>query len=305
MVCKYMLLHILFLLQELYNVNDISINPQRNTLNLENGRILSQADKPFDLNYFYGSVATLADKKEDDSKSDVISLFDEIPDSRINDLKNIKNSKLWDLKDNKAWDLKNSKLWDLKDNKAWDLKDNKAWNLKDNKVWDLKEKFSKPNKLDNVIMKRVSNKVKKCDDKMDPQVVIKNLTNNDVLVILEEDMDGEDDEYITLNTYLDNFKLLLDDTFITDLDYDQIEKEYNKIFRNMTYNKSLRKHINKNMFKVLSRLVLWNGAITFLTAYMNILFAAFFTLSIVDFRIQYKQFKKLRKVKRILKKYDY
>ncbi|CAD2097207.1 hypothetical protein YYG_04785 [Plasmodium vinckei petteri] len=245
---------------ELYNVNDISINPQRNTINFGNGRILSHADKPFDLNYFYGSVLTLADQKDDDSNSDDISLFGDIPDLRINDLKS-------------------------------------------NKLWDLKGKFSKPNKLANVARKNVSNRMQRRRDKTEPQVVIKNLSNNDILVILEESMNGEGDEYVTLNKYLENFKLLLDDNSMTDLDYDQIEEEYNTIFRNFMYNRSLRKHINKSMFKILSRLVLWNASVTFFTFYINIMFAAFFSVSVVDFKIQYKQIKKLRKIKKMLKKY--
>ncbi|CAD2085561.1 fam-b protein [Plasmodium vinckei brucechwatti] len=235
---------------ELYNVNDVNIHPQRNTINFGNGRILSHADKPFDLNYFYGSVLTLDDQKEYDSNSDDISLLGDIPDIRINDLKS-------------------------------------------NKLWDLKGKFSKPNKLANVARKNVSSRIQRGGNKTDPQVVIKNLSNNDVLVILEESMNDEGDEYITLNKYLENFKLMLDDNSMTDLDYDQIEEEYNNIFRNVMYNKSLRKHINKKLFKILSRLVLWNASVTFLTLYINALFAAMFSISVLDFKIQYKQIKKL------------
>ncbi|SCL83812.1 fam-b protein [Plasmodium chabaudi adami] len=254
---------------ELYNVNDVSINPQRNAINLGNGRILAQESKPFRLDYFYESTLTLADHKEDDDNSNDIASSHETPDSHINDSKN-------------------------------------------NKVLDLKSKISKLNNLANFDMKNVSAIMKKGDDKVDPQLIIKNLSNNDVLVILEESMknkndendgNGENGEYMVLNEYLESFKVIIEDSFLTDLDYDQIEEEYNKIFTNFVYNKSLRKHINKNLLKSLSKLVLWNASVTFLAFYVNLVFMAFYSLSAVDFRIQYKQIKKLRKLKKILKKY--
>lgn len=90
-----MLLHILFLLQELYNINEINIYPQRNAINFGNGRILAYTKKPIDLNYFYESVLTLNGQTEDEYSDEEILNLQDIDKSYINDLK---NNKLENLK---------------------------------------------------------------------------------------------------------------------------------------------------------------------------------------------------------------
>ncbi|CXH97320.1 fam-b protein [Plasmodium berghei] len=246
---------------ELYNINEINIYPQRNAINFGNGRILAYTKKPIDLNYFYESVLTLNGQTEDEYSDEEILNLQDIDKSYINDLKN-------------------------------------------NKLENLKITISKTNNLVNETMNDISETMKCDDDKNKRQLESQKIPDNEIFNILGDNMDNKNEDYFFLSRHLESFKLFLDDSFMTNIDYKKIEREYNILFTNSAFNKLLRKHINKSIARNAANVILWNLSIAILSAQISFGFLLLFPVSMVDFKIKYNQLRKLHKIRKIMKKYS-
>ncbi|EAA21476.1 hypothetical protein [Plasmodium yoelii yoelii] len=296
-----MLLNVLFLLQELHNLSEICIYPQRDSINFRNGRILAYADKPTDLNYFYESALSLNDKTEDDYNDEGKLNLQENGELYTNDLK---NNKLENLKItiSETNNLANDNMDDVSETMGCGdgVSETMRYGDDESETMGYGDDESETMGYGDDESETMG-----CgDDEKKRKLESQKIAGNEILKMLGDNMNNKNAEYILLSKYLESFKLFLDDSFITDIDYDKIEKEYNILFRNWEHNKSLRKHINKSILKIVIKVILWNSAIALLSAYMSFVFLAFFSVSLIDFRIQYNQLRKLYKIRKMMKRYS-
>ncbi|SCL83049.1 Plasmodium exported protein, unknown function, partial [Plasmodium chabaudi adami] len=230
---------------ELYFINDRNIYLERNIINFRNNRILTDADKQFDLNNFYQSTSSLANQFNDYNDDD----------DKITNLRNIINSHIRKHKENNT--LPNLNNVDKKTKKL---------------IYELQKELEETKKeLDNIRNdelaiqlihdKKIIKKYKSIS--VSKRENLKQLENEGNFLETEDD-DFEDDDFEDDDFEDDDFE---DDYFEDDyFEDDYFEADYNEVISSKSYdkyviNRKLKKSKKKLIIKIMLMIIYFFGVI--------------------------------------------